>query len=182
MLKPNPSFTKTVHYFWMFVHSWPWRFLPWDYRVLFLIEFSFVELWTIFYFMRIPECGAAGYRVGGWDGGWPDAMSILDSEGKGNPVAWGSCQDRGGCCALGKRVTVRQETSALICSNINRMDVEGTCCYCAGSISPARSWPGSALLGQAAPCGLLCQTVDVTSGGIWEYPVAIFLFKGTVFF
>lgn len=85
MLKPNPSSTKTVQYFWMTVHSWTWRFLPWDYRVLFLIEFSVVELWTIFYFMRIPECGAAGYGVGGWDGGWHDAMSILDSEGKGKP-------------------------------------------------------------------------------------------------
>lgn len=178
MLRPHPSSTKTVPCFWTTVHSWPWQSLPWDYRILFLIEFSFVELWTIFHFMRIPECGAAGYGVGGDMMRWTYWIVRV----RENPAAWGSCRDRGGCRALGKRVTVRQETSASICSNINRIDVVGTCCYCAGSISPARSWPGSALLGQAAPCGLLCQTVDVTSGGIWEYPVAIFLFKGTVFF
>lgn len=165
MPRPHPSSTKTVQCFWTTVHSWPWQSLPWDYRILFLIEFSFVELGTIFHFMRIPECGAADYGVGGWGGGLHDAMDILNSEGRENPVAWGSCRDRGGCRALGKRVTVRQETSASICSNINRIDVVGTCCYCGGSISPARSWPGSAQLGQAAPCGLLCQTVDVTSGG-----------------
>lgn len=83
---------------------------------------------------------------------------------------------------FGRRVTVRQETSALIRSNINRIDVVGTCCYCAGSMSPARAWLRSALFGQAVPGGLFCQNVDVTSSGIWEYPVAIFLFKGAVFF
>lgn len=83
---------------------------------------------------------------------------------------------------IGKRVTGRQATSALICSNINRIDVAGACCYCAGSTSPARAWPRSGLFGQAAPYGLLCQNVDVTSSSIWEYPAAIFLFRGTVFF
>lgn len=82
----------------------------------------------------------------------------------------------------GKRVTDRQETSASACSNINRLDVVGTCCYCVGSTCPARAWLGSGLFGQAAPCGPFCQNVDIASSGIREYPVAIFLFKGTVFF
>lgn len=37
---------------------------PMGLQATFLVEFSFVELGTIFHFMRIPECGAAGYGVG----------------------------------------------------------------------------------------------------------------------
>lgn len=93
MLRPHPSSTQTVQCFWTTVHSWPWQSLPWDYRILFLIEFSFVELGTIFHFMRIPECGAAGYGVGDDMMRWTCWIVRV----RENPVAWGSCRDKGGC-------------------------------------------------------------------------------------
>lgn len=84
---------------------------------------------------------------------------------------------------FGERATVWQETSALICSNINTIDMIGNLLLLCGFhfSSQGWAWGRSCLSRQHNVASPICENMNITNSIIWESILELFFYlKGVI--